>query len=235
MFQTIGRLLLVAAGALLMPSPVLSGADGPASGDDPPVIDPFGRGPPAREDAIPGYVELSDGAVHPGRIHLTRDKRLKIFDEKLKRQREIPLSAVEQIECRVTRQWMEKQWKFRRPASSEKVFTGRTYPVREYLHTITLRDGRTITGPLSAIVYVRPPVPVPPKPGAYGTRAKPRRYMLHKRDKGKIGKELKSLVYVKLIRLGDEALAEGREEAARRRRRSAKPKKRDSAERPETH
>ena len=88
-------------------------------------------------------------------IYLTRDKRLKIYDEQLQRQREVPLQAVKEIECKVKKEWMEKEWKFKETTSDEKIYTGRSYPAREYLHTITLRDGRTITGPLAAIVYVR--------------------------------------------------------------------------------
>lgn len=222
MFRMIRRLLLGAAGGMLVASMLPS-----AGGSDPPVINPFGPAPSVREDAVPGYVETSDGAVHPGQVYLTRDKRLKIFDEKLKRQREIPLRAVVQIECKVKRQWMEKEWKFKEAAKSEKVFTGRAYPAHEYLHTVTLRDGRTITGPLSAIVYVRPHAYVPTKPGAYRTPVKPERYLLHKRNKGKIGEELKSLVYVKLVKLGDEALAEGRKKAAERRSKRGKAEKPD--------
>ena len=88
-------------------------------------------------------------------IYLTRDKRLKIYDDRLQRQREVPLQAVKQIECKVKKEWMEKEWKFKETTSDEKILTGRSYPAREYLHTITLGDGRTITGPMAAIVYVR--------------------------------------------------------------------------------
>ena len=35
--------------------------------DEPPVINPFGPGRTQREDAVPGYVELSDGKVCRGR------------------------------------------------------------------------------------------------------------------------------------------------------------------------
>ena len=110
--------------------------------------------PAQREDAVPGYVELSDGKICAGQVYLTRDARLKINDEKLQRQREVPLSAVKQIDCKVKKEWMEKEWKFKELAKDEKMYTGRSYPSREYVHTITLNDGRTITGELSGIVYV---------------------------------------------------------------------------------
>jgi len=190
---------------------------GATRGAEPPAINPFGP-PPPREDALPGYVELSDGSVHPGHVHLTRDKRLKIYDQKLKRQREVPLGAVKQIECTVKRQWMEKQWKFKQLASDEKMYTGRMYPAREYLHTITLKDDRTITGPLSGIVYLRPyGAYAPGKPGAYRTPPGTERYLLRKRHKGRIGEKPESLVYVKLIKLGKDALAQGRQKAAEQR------------------
>lgn len=165
-----------------------------AKADEPPTINPFGPKTTQREDAIPGCIELSDGSVHPGMIYLTRDKRLEIYDKQLQRQREIPLRAVKRIDCKIKREWMEKEWKFKETTSDEKIYTGRSYPAREYLHTITLHDGRTIAGPLSALVYLRP------------KRYSPERYLLNKRDKGKIGEELKSLVYVKRIKFGKEAM-----------------------------
>jgi hypothetical protein len=173
------------------------------SAAEPPALNPFGpavsQGEPERDDALPGCLELSDGSLHPGMIYLTRDKRLKIYDERLERQREVPLQAVRQIECKVKKEWMEKEWKFKETTSDVKILTGRSYPACEYIHTITLRDGRTITGPLSAIVYVRPS----PQQDA-------ERFLLNKRNKGEVGKMLKSLLYVKLIRLGEDAFEEGK-------------------------
>jgi hypothetical protein len=202
--------------------------------DEPPAINPFGPAPSLREDAVPGYVELSDGSVHPGQIYLTRDKRLKLYDEKLRRQREVPLRVVKQIECKVKKEWMEKQWKFKELASSEKMFTGRTYPAREYVHAITLRDDRTITGPLSGIVYVQPYMYTPDEPGKYRTPVKPLHFLLHKRQKGEIGDDLKSLHYVKLIKLGEDALAEGRRRVAQQRSRKATSAGQGGSGRPES-
>ena len=215
--------LLPVLGGLVVFLVVPAAADQSAGVAEPPAINPFGRKPTVREDAVPGYVETSDGAVHPGRIYLTRDKRLKIYDDKLRRQREVPLRAIEQIECKVIKQWMEKEWKFKQLASSEKMYTGRSYPAREYIHVITLAEKRTITGPLSAIVYVDPS-PAAAESGSPGARAKPERYLLNKRDKGKVGGNLKSLVYVRLIKLGEEALAEGRKKAAEQRTKKKSPR-----------
>lgn len=222
MLRTPCRTLLPSCSGLLVLGLVLSVADRSAAGAEPPAINPFGPKPAVREDAVPGYVETSDGKVHPGQVYLTRDKRLKVYDDKLDRQREIPLTAIAQIACKVEKEWMEKEWKFKEAASSEKAYTGRTYPAREYLHVITLRDQRTITGPLSAIVYLQPHVTGAGRPGGYRPDVKPQRFLLNKRNKGKIGEDLKALVYVKLIKLGDEALAEGRKKAAEQRSKKSK-------------
>ena len=202
--------------------------------EEPPTINPFGPRPSDKPAGYPGYVETSDGKVHPGLIYMTRDKRLKMFDEKLQRQREIPLRVVKQIECTVQKEWMEKEWKFKELALDEKMYTGHSYPSREYVHTITLKDDRTISGPLAEIIYVKPYIEkAAPGSKAYRpeTSAKPQRFLLHKRDKGEIDTTLKSLHYVKLVKLGEEALKEGQRKAGRRVPRSPRSKSRTGAER----
>lgn len=184
-----------------------------STGEPPPAINPFGPTPSEREDSTPGYVELSDGTIHAGMVYLTRDKRLQVYDEKLQRQREIPLRVVGQIECKVLKEWMEKEWKFKDAASATKMYTGREYPAREYVHVITLQDGRTIEGPLSGIVYVQERLEAS-APGGYRPVAPAQKFLLHKRDKGEFGDDLKKLVYVKRIKLGEEAYQEGKKKAA---------------------
>ena len=174
---------------------------------EPPALNPFGsrgeREDQKRDDAVPGFVETSDGKIHPGQVMLTRDARLKIFDEQQKKHREIPLKAIKRVDCTVQKEWVEEEWRFKENASDEKYFTGRSYPSREYTHKITLQNGQKIDGALSAIVYVRA-----------DPDAEPERYLLHKRDKGSLGTDLKSLVYVRSIQLGAKALEEGKRRAA---------------------
>ena len=104
---------------------------------------------------------------------------------------------------------MEKEWKFKELTKDEKMYTGRSYPSREYVHTITLSDGRTITGELSAIVYVDPPAYATAQPGEVRPQVPTEKLLLNKRNKGEVGQDLKSLVYPKSIKLGNEALEEG--------------------------
>ncbi len=195
--RRLARVLMAGtAGLILFPG---------ARGQEPPALNPFGT--PAeqgqrRDDAVPGYLELSDGTIHPGRLYLTRDARLKIFDDERKQFREIPWKAVKRIDGIVVKEWLEEEWRFKENASDEKYSTGRTYPAREYTHKITLQDDRTIRGPLSGIVYV-----------LADPAGEPERHLLHKRDKGEPETSLKSLVYVRSIRLGEKALEEGKRRA----------------------
>ncbi len=200
-----------------------------AENDEPPAINPFGRQTATqREDAVPGCIELSDGTLHPGMIYLTRDKRLRIYDEKAQRQREIPLPAVKQIDCKVKREWMEREWRFKETTSDVKLYTGRTYPAREYLHTITLRDGRTITGPLSSIVYLQPQQASETTEGKGAERPEAERYLLNKRNKGEIGQTLAALIYVKRIRFGQDALKAGQHKAAAKKKADAEGTRRNT-------
>ena len=227
MFASARKSFLRTPHVLMLMSVLYSPASPMAPGQEPPAINPFGPVRHEREDAIPGYVEMSDGTVYAGAVYLTRDKRLKIYDETLKRQREIPLRVVKQIECKVLKEWMEKEWRFKELALNEKYYTGRSYPSREYVHTVTLQDDRTISGPLAEIIYVKPYLDYKATaPGGYRPEAEPQRFLLHKRDKGEVDTDLKSLAYVRLIKLGEEALEEGRRKAARHR-----PKRKTSGDR----
>ncbi len=189
------------------------GGNSTSRADDPPALNPFGPVQTEREDSIPGYVEMSDGKIITGAVYLTRDARLKIYDQKMERQREVPLRVVKQIECGVLKEWMEREWRFKELANDEKYYTGRTYPAREYVHRITLHDDRQIIGPLAAVVYVQPYLSREPAAGGSRPNVKPEKILLNKRNKGEPGTTLKALDYPRVIKLGEEALAEGKRKA----------------------
>jgi hypothetical protein len=170
------------------------------SADEPPAMDPFEQSKEEnswRDDMTQGTLTLSDGKTHSGAIYLSRDKRLKIYDTTAERQREVAWTDVAKIECEVKKEWMEKEWKFKETTSDEKIYTGREYPVREYVCTVTLRDGTTITGTIAAIVFVKT-----------SPNDEPERFLLNKRAKGEPGAKLESLTYVKRIVLEKETMKE---------------------------
>jgi len=162
---------------------------------------PFGTTAPQRTDAVTGTVELSNGKRIHGQIYLTRGHFLRLFDSEKERFRDVPLRVVKEIHCIVEKEWDEKEWRFKENANDEKVFTGRTYPSRIYVHEIKLQRSGEIRGPLNAVVYV---VPDKPAEGSAPGPRKPLRFLLHKRDKGPFGMALKDLIYVKRIVIGDD-------------------------------
>jgi len=177
--------LLLTVVSILLVSPLLVAKE-------PEPFNPFGPKPAAREDARQGLIKTSDGKTTSGPIYLTRNMRLKIYDQKAKRQREIPLKVVRRIDAHVKWERMEKQWQFQELAADKKRYSGKQYPAREYTHTITLRDDRKITGPMSAVVYqkIKQPGGKPPIE---------KRFLLHKRQKGEPGTALQKLIYVESI------------------------------------
>lgn len=214
------RVVLVRAGVCAAALAVLHNT---GCAEEPPAINPFGSPASEREDAVPGYVELSDGQIIAGKIFMTRDKRVKIYDQEMQRQREIPLNRIKEIQCVVVSERMEKEWRFKETAADVKEYTGRTYPAREYTHRVTLADGRTLEGPLSEVLYVQPD-PGETARGGYRPEIEPLRFILYKTHKGPVGTDLKSLVYVKSVKLGEEAYKEGVKKMAKRVGRSPAPK-----------
>jgi hypothetical protein len=168
---------------------------------DPP--NPFETTREERTDVVDGAVHLSNGTVVRGKVYLTRGYDLRIYDAKREEFRNVPLRAVEEINCQVEKEWLEREWRFKENANDEKIYTGRTYPSRIYTHQIKLTRGDVMSGPLGVVVYVAPDS----APGQVNDQAKPQRFMLHKRDKGEPGQTLSDLVYVQKIVLGAAAAA----------------------------
>ena len=160
-------------------------------------LNPFGRRSQAgmRRDVQPGYLLLSTGEELPGRIYLTRDKRLMVTLEADDTHVRIPWGAVRRIDCLVAEEHVEREWRWKENASNVKIYTGRTYPWRLYTHKIKVKDGRVVAGKMDAVIYMK-----------VEGESKRRRFLTHKRDKGTWGDRPKDLVYVKRVVLGEAAL-----------------------------
>lgn len=170
----------------------------------------------AREDTMPGYIEMANGEIFPGLLYITRDKRLEIYDVELKRQRTIPIEKIAKVETNVEKEWMEKEWRFKELASDEKMFTGREYPCRMFTYTLTFDDGRELEGPMSGILFVQKLEKDEDASVGHVPERDAERFYFHKRDAEKInvGKKLADINYVKSVKIGDDALAEGLKKAA---------------------
>jgi hypothetical protein len=190
-------LVLWAAGALLLAAgaPLLA-ADAPERGaeyveekpDAEPPPAPIGRDAPKPPDSAAGAVVLSNGGRVEGLVHLTRDAALEFYDPAKKKRLSVRLDELTHIEQKPVVERMEKEWRWKENANDEKVYTGREYPMRELETTLRFKDGRALTGPLAALVFVA---------NANGEQ----RFLLHKRQKGEPGQTLADLVYVTLVDL----------------------------------
>ena len=164
---------------------------------------PFGSaGPRGREDALPGVVELSDGAIVPGWVYTTRAKPWEVYLAAEKRWRRIPFLTVLSIRAVLKQERMELAWRWKAMGEPEKVYTGAKYPFRRFEWKLHLIDGSYVTG-----VIKGQPLYIEPVAGG------PRRiFVLRERDKGKPGQSLKDLVYAKRVivsrRLMDAVAAE---------------------------
>lgn len=164
---------------------------------------PFGAtGLGGRKDAVPGAITLSDGRVLPGRIYTTRAKRLKVFNLAEQRYEYVPVPACVRIEAVVEWERIDREWRFKEAGNPEKVYTGRTYPLRMLAWRLTLRNGHQITGHiLGQPLYV-----------TEGGAAE--RWILHARHKGPMGGSLEALTYIRRVDLGRAAQAAARAEGA---------------------
>jgi len=181
-------------------------------------VNPF---PPrtAARDSVPGVVHTSDGKVFAGEVFLTPGKQLPLFDPVRKENILIALRDLDWLEVSVVAERVEREWRFKEEGSDEKVFTGKTYPRRDYALTLQRRGGKPQRVELANGVplYVLPHISreAAGKEGAVAQAPpKPVRFFLQPYDRGEPGMELKDIVYVRRVEFGAEAVAKALSAAA---------------------
>jgi len=221
--EAAGRAMTLAAAVLMaiaaMPVPVRSGEPDITFIEEEPDTDtggrpasPFGPGceGPSRADAVPGYVELSTGLKVPGHIFTTRAKRLKVYNIGRQVYEYVPVPALRSVEVVVEWEREEKQWRFKEAGNPEKVYTGKSYPVRSLAWRLTLRNGHEVVGHmLGEPIYAE-------------HNGRRERFILHQRDKGPLETTLTDLVYVRRIEFGPKAYNQAVDELARKAAEAAK-------------
>lgn len=142
----------------------------------------------SREDALPGVVVLSDGRVLPGEVFTTRDHDWEVWVESENRWRHVPPAAVLGIRAVVVEEGMELEWRWKEMGSDEKVFTGRSRPIRRLRWRFHLADGSDLTGDVKGQpIWIE----------HAGRRLGP--FVLHERSAGDYGQNLQQLVYVRRV------------------------------------
>ncbi len=149
---------------------------------------PFGAGTgPAREDAVPGAVQLTDGRILAGWLYTTREQPWEVFDARTERWRRVPLAAILSVSAEVVREDMELEWRWKDMGVPERVYTGRMYPTRRLMWRFRLADGSTLTGAVKG----RPLWILMPGGGRQGP------FVLHERMRGEPGQGLDDLVHIR--------------------------------------
>jgi hypothetical protein len=140
------------------------------------------------EIRVPGTVTLSDGTEIKGAIRTTRGKPLRIFDETLARRLDFVLTDLARIRVHVESEEQYRVWRWVEDGSREKVYTGESYPRREYVTELVLSNGQVHRGHLTGVVYVYPE-----------GRKKPKKFILRHKDKGENGQKLTDLKYIESV------------------------------------
>lgn len=170
-----------AAPATTTPTATTAPATRPAS--------PFAEAAPADDHAV--VVTFSDGTTLTGRATTTEGKPIRIWDESAEQYRDVPLRLIRSIEAEVLWERDQPEWKFVASGSDVKETTGRTYPARELVHTVTLVNDQEIRGSVVAPLYL-------------GSDTGRRTLVLHKRQKGEVDQSLARLIYIRRVELGDD-------------------------------
>ncbi len=147
--------------------------------------------PPA-DYKLKGAVATSDKKSARGLVYTTLGKPLKIYDLEKKKFIDFTLEEIARIDVEIEEEHEEPYWYWLESGSDEKVYTGKTYPWRKYLTTVTFSPERKITGHLSGLIHV-------------DCDDKKTSFTLYERQKGKEGQKLEELVYVKSVVIGETA------------------------------
>jgi hypothetical protein len=133
-----------------------------------------------------GVITLSDGRRISGYITTTAEQPLRVWDEPNKQNHDLPLMTILTLKAKVVSEGEEAEWNFEKGGSDVKIYTGKSYPTRETQYEVTLTNGQSVTGAIAAPLYIKT---------AKGNEL----FILHTKDKGKVGQTVDELVYVKSV------------------------------------
>ncbi len=140
----------------------------------------------ADKDALRAKITFSDGTTLEGTITSTPGKPVRLWDDARAEYRDIPLKLIGKFQAEVVWERDQPEWKFIESGSDIKEMTGKTYPARELIYTVTLVNDEMIKGGIVAPLYFTDP---------QGSKT----LVLNKRQKGEVGQTLDELKYVKAV------------------------------------
>ncbi len=131
-------------------------------------------------------VEFSDGRTFAGKALLTNDQLI-LYSDQQKRRVIIGGDEVRTFEAVIEREVMERKWFFKEGGNDEKVYTGETWPIKEFTGRVTFHDGRTLEGHLISSTLT------------LQEGEENRRYFLPRKMEGEVGQKLDDLVFIRKI------------------------------------
>lgn len=151
--------------------------------DEPIIIEEDLDGP----TGLDGTIRLSSGEVLRGKISLPGEKRIRMYDLRLRRTFYLKLQEIAAIRTLVESEGMEDAWTFEEEGFRRKVQLGYKYPLRNYLQEFELSGGNLVVGHIIATpVYLN-------------DGKKEHRFKLLRQEKGKRGQTISDLVYPESI------------------------------------
>lgn len=145
------------------------------------------------DEPAPGTVTFSDGRALTGKISLTPNQKIQLFDLTTKKRFNLALDEIRRIETLVEKEEMCPLWVWKEDGSNEKIILPGKYPHREFATTVTLTGGQQLKGHVMAtVIYIEV------------DEDTTERVFLKREDKGEKGTELADLVYVKEISFGSQ-------------------------------
>ncbi len=160
----------------------------PAGNEEKPAKEEAAR--QLRQGEAHGTVVFSDGSSIAGIVHATGFKPIKVYDSREKKFKHLPLEHIANLKVVITKQEMVREWRFKEESKDEKLYTGKTFPRKDYELHVTLRSGQEVHGTCNGILYV--------ESGDEKTR-----FWLKHYDRGKIDETLDDIVHVKEIKFAN--------------------------------
>ena len=142
------------------------------------------------KNALDGTITLSNQQKLTGKIFMTREKMLRLFDPKYGEYRDFKLDKFSRITINCVRERIEREWYFKEEGNPEKIYTGRQYPRLDFTVTVTFKKGsRKLTSNIARgqPIYIQP------------AKGKQKRYILQPYLRGEMDQTLEQLVYMKEI------------------------------------
>lgn len=111
---------------------------------------------PRDEAELPrDVVSWSDGSEMVGTVFMRGTTHIRLFNLQRMDYVQVAISDMARIDIEIEKASMQKVWRFKEEGSPEKIYSGETYPLHEYLTRVTLRNGVEIETHLVAMMNIK--------------------------------------------------------------------------------